>query len=113
MAKNLVITVVDWEKVTQEAVKELEEDQFREAVKQEKERLRNRKFWFPWRIRMSKLDLSEVTKQAREELNEERIKAAKKKLKTKMQEVDTARKVYENAQRELDELIHELENGVD
>jgi hypothetical protein len=59
----------------------------------------------------SKLDMKSVKEEALEEIREEKVEEAKKKLKVKMREVDNARIIYENLQRELDDLMKEIEDG--
>lgn len=43
---------INWQDVRKQAQWELELEHFERAVAKEKERMRNRKSWFPWRIKL-------------------------------------------------------------
>lgn len=53
-------------------------------------------------------DIKEVKKKAQEEYREERMKEATKKIKAKMKELDNAKLIVRNLERELQDLEIEL-----
>ena len=56
--------------------------------------------------------VADVRREAEKEIREERLKAAKVQIKDKLQQIETAEQVLANLRRELDELEHELEEGL-
>lgn len=58
------------------------------------------------------LDTKAVLKEAREEIRAEKLKAAKKKFKEKLGQIENAKVVLANLERELDELEHEISAGL-
>lgn len=58
------------------------------------------------------INFGKVREEAEKEMREERMKEAKTKFKTKLKEVQNARIVLKNAERELAELEHELSEGL-
>lgn len=60
LAKLILGDDMNAEDVKKQALWELEIERFEAAVAKEKERLRSRKSWLPWRIRF--INVNEVTK---------------------------------------------------
>lgn len=58
---------------------------------------------------MSLLDVKKVRSEAEKELREEREKEAKEALKAKLRELDDAKAVVRNIERELEDINAELE----
>lgn len=58
------------------------------------------------------IDFKQVRKEATQQLQEERIQEATKKFKAKIKEVEAARTVLRNLERELDVLEDELQAGL-
>jgi len=58
------------------------------------------------------LDMNSVRQEVEKELNDERVSEAKKKLKSKLKELQAAKKLVTNIERELSELEHELSVGL-
>ena len=58
------------------------------------------------------LEMNEVKKQAMKELHDENMKSATASIKRKLKEIDTAKKIVANLERELDELYVELGKGL-
>jgi UPF0288 family protein (methanogenesis marker protein 3) len=53
-------------------------------------------------------DIKKAKEEAEREIAEERVKRAKEKIKAKLREVEAAKKILANHQRELDDLYAEL-----
>lgn len=53
-------------------------------------------------------DLSKAKAEAQKEFAEERVESAKRKIKSKLLEIDKAKKVVRNLERELEDLYAEL-----
>jgi len=60
----------------------------------------------------SEFDLEKAKKEAQKEINDEMISKAKVKLKAKMLELNDAEQLVVNVKRELEELEHEIANGL-
>lgn len=58
------------------------------------------------------LDVKTARKEAEKEIRDERLKEAKGKLKSKLQALADARLIVSNLERELNELEHELAEGI-
>lgn len=58
------------------------------------------------------LDVNEVKKAAEAELVEEASKAAKEKIKSKMRELERARQIVRNVEREINELYADIGAGL-
>jgi len=54
------------------------------------------------------IDISKVKEEAEKEVAEEKIKAAKTLVKDKLKELDDAKEVVRNVQRELEDLYAEI-----
>lgn len=57
-------------------------------------------------------DIKKAKEEAEKEIAEERVKKAKEKIKLKLREIDAAKKILANHQRELDDLYAELSQDV-
>ena len=56
----------------------------------------------------SMIDIKKAEQEAKEELAKERTEEVKRKLKTKMKEIETAKLVVRNLEREYEDLVTEL-----
>ena len=56
-----------------------------------------------------KLDMERAKKEAAEELQKERMEDAKCRYKSKLREIDRAKKIVKNLERELEDLDDEIE----
>lgn len=50
------------------------------------------------------IDIKKVREEAEKEVGEEKIETAKRQVKQKMKEIETARKIVRNLERELDDI---------
>ena len=57
------------------------------------------------------LDFKKIKEDAQKEFDEERETVAKRKIKAKLKELDTAKQVVKNLERELEDLEDELQQG--
>jgi hypothetical protein len=60
----------------------------------------------------NKFTVEDAKREAEAEIKRERMAAAKTKLKAKLIEIDDTEQVLKNLRRELDELEHELAEGI-
>lgn len=57
-------------------------------------------------------DIKRAKEEAEKEFSEEKVKAAKEKIKAKLKQLDAARKIVSNLQRELDDLYVDISQDV-
>jgi hypothetical protein len=57
---------------------------------------------------VEKFDVAAARKKAEQDIREEKIKKASGQLKTKLQQIDAAKIILANLERELEELEHEI-----
>lgn len=57
------------------------------------------------------MDTRSIKEQALEEIRKEKMELAKTRIKAQLKVVETARTVYENEQRKLDDILRAIDEG--